>query len=339
MKTLVYYPHNENGDLFDSARNVKNIRDALEMAEVQHTSIPVDEFGVIHLATPFIDAKLNELLDKNIPTIVSALYSENDPYLSFLDETITKSGKVTSIRNKDVQLLNRTSLLLIPNKGSENFLKDLGVTTETKVVVPGVNTARFDFADEDEKEIFYRYFKEDHDKKIVVAIGEMTNQIDGWNAFVDAAKKSPKASFYYFAIRKTDKKLTYFERAKYSSRPKNAHVYVNIPNDVYFSALLNCSVFMIPGHATPSILNVMDAMASKCQIISRKHLILDGYIENEVTGYTAEYSETLGILIREYLNGEIKPTIDNAYEFVKQHTLEAYGNELKEIYNQFNTGR
>ena len=339
MKTLVYYPHNQNGDLYESARNVKNIRDALEMAEVPHTSIPIDEYGVINLVSSYIDTKMSEVLEKNIPTVISALYSETDPYYSFLEETINKGNKILNIKNKDIQLLNKANLVLVPNKKSGESLKEFGVNTPYKVVVPGVNTARFDFADEEEKEIFYRYFKEDHNKKIVIAIGELSNEIDGWNAFVDAAKKSPKASFYYFAIAKRNKKIPYFKRGPIYSKPKNAHFYINIPSDVYYSALLNCSVFMIPGHAAPSILNVMDAMASKCQIVTRKHLLLEDYIENEVTGYTAEYSETLGILIREYLNGEIKPTIEKAYEFAKMHSLESFGNELKEIYNQLSTGR
>lgn len=309
------------------------------MADAAHTSIPVDEYGVAHLVSPNTDGTINEILEKNIPTIASAFYSETDPYMSFLDEVVTRSNKTVNIKNKDIQFLNKLSLILVPNEKAEEFLKENGITTKTQVVIPGVNTARFDFADDDEKEIFYRYFKEDREKKIVVAIGEYGSVIDGWNAFIDAAKKSPKASFYYFAVGKANKKLSYFKKAKVSAGPKNAHLYVNIPSDVYFSALLNCSVLMLPGHATPSILNIMDAMASKCQIISRKHDILDGYVINEVTGYTAEYSETLGILIREYLNGEIKPTIDNAYEFAKQHSLEAFGNELKEIYNQLKAGR
>ena len=339
MKTLVYYPHNEKGDLFESARNIKSIKDSLEMIDFPYTTIPVDEFEVIHLVTPYIDNKLIELLDKNIPTVISTFYSETDPYYPFLDEVISKGNKVSSIKTKDVQLLNKAKMLLVPNEGSMEFLQSMGVITKCKVLVPGVNTARFDFPDEDEKEIFYRYFKEDHDKKIVVAIGELGNDIDGWSAFIDAAKKSPKASFYYFAVAKKDKKLPYFKRHRISSIPKNAHLYINVPSDVYFSALLNCSVFMIPGHATPSLLNVMDAMASKCQIISRKHLVLEGYVENEITGYTAEYSETLGILIREYLNGEIKPTIDKAYEFAKNHSLEAFGNEIYNQLKQTNTGR
>lgn len=333
MKTLVYYPHNKKGDLFESARNIKNIKDALEMAETPYTSIPVDEYDVVHLVAPYNDGTINELLESDIPTVVSAIYSESDPYGSFIEEAAKKGEKGPYIKNKDIQFLNRASLVLVPNEEISAFLKDFGVTAQTKVLVPGVNIATFDFANDEEKGIFYRYFKEDPEKKIVVAIGEYNKEFDGWSAFVDAAKKSPKASFYYFAVTKANRKLSYFERAKIASKPKNAHVYLNIPNDVYFSALLNCSVFMIPGHATPSLLNVMDAMASKCQIIARRQMALEGYVENEITGYTAEYSETLGILIREYLNGEIKPTIENAYEFAKKHSLEAFGDELTQIYN------
>ena len=56
---------------------------------------------------------------------------------------------------------------------------------------------------DDEKDLFYRYFGEQRDKKLVVAMGEYTNNMDGINAFINAAIKCPEAIFYYIGCEDT----------------------------------------------------------------------------------------------------------------------------------------
>ena len=334
MQILVYSVRNESFSNFDWERHVKTIKGSLEMANVNYTTLHLGGYEIAHLTTPLMDNRLNEVYEQNKLIVISALYTENDAYGSFLELDSSENKFEANISNKTVTFLNKANLILVPNERATEFLQNNGVTTPIKVVIPGVNLSRFAYSSDDEKDIFYRYFKEDRNRKIVIARGEFQKTADGLGAFINAAKKSPNVAFYYLANSETNKKVTLSIKRKMKEAPKNAHFFINVPYDVYKSALINAEILLLPGYNPPSIINVLDGMAAKCQIISRKHNILEGYIENEVTGYTAEYSETLGILVREVLNGDIKPTTEKAYEFVQDKTLEKYGEQLKEIYNE-----
>ena len=75
-------------------------------------------------------------------------------------------------------------------------------------------------------------------------------------------------------------------------------------------------------------------MAAKCQIIARKCAVFDGVINSGITGHIGEFSETLSSLTGDCLQGKIKPTTGSAYEEISSHSLNGYGKELKEIYQE-----
>ena len=332
MKVLVYSFRNKIDNLLEIDESFKNVKESLEMVGVKYTTIPIGEYDIIHINRPMSESKLNELNERNVPVVVSAFFDEFFPEGSFLEVNASENANELRLTQKSIALFQKVDLILVPNEKFVKLLVDAGIKTKIIPIIPGTNLATYDYYREDEKNIFYRYFKEDPNREIVMAIGAGMSNGDGINPVINAANKNKNVGFYYFTLNKEGNKIPRNVKKKLKSAPKNLHYVVNVPLDVYKSALINSKIYLIPGYNQPDITSLMAAMASRCQIVSRKHELLSGYIENEVSGYLAEYSETLGILIRELLNGEIKPTVDNSYEFVKRHSLETYGNELKEVY-------
>ena len=201
--------------------------------------------------------------------------------------------------------------------------------------MPGVNVSRFDFSREDEKDIFYRYFRENRSKKLVIAMGEYDNNMDGINAFINAAKKCPDVLFYYFGRESIPGILKSFKlRNLINSCPKNVKFQGIVPDDLYRSALMNADVFMLPGYKVTGVVSLLDAMAAKCQLIVRQQAVFDGLLQDGKTAYLAQYSETLTSLTKDYFENKLKPTINAAYSEVSKLTLESFGEKLKWIYQQ-----
>jgi len=197
---------------------------------------------------------------------------------------------------------------------------------------PGVNMSRFDFSRDDEKDIFFRYFREDKNKKLVFAVGEYNVNMTGINSFINAAKKCPNHLFYYFGRMKKSTILNLRFRRFLNNTPKNVHFISDVPDDVYRSAMLNADVFMIPGYRNAGVMSIYEAMAAKCQIIARKSAVFKGIIDEGVTAQVGEFSETLSSLVKDCLENKVKPTTTKAYEIVSQMTLTKFGNELKAVY-------
>ena len=331
MKVLVYFQPSPKHDNFEGTRMRKTIKGALEVVGSTYTSNILDDYDVAHFMSPSDESKLNIALERKVPVIVSALFGEADPATRFLDYKSKDGKRITSIKPKALRVLNKANLVLVPCKTGKEFLIANGVTSQIEVCVPGVNLSRFNFSREDEKELFYRYFREDENKKLVLALGEYAYNLEGIHAVINAAIKKPDVTFYYvgdesFAL--TNRR----SRKIIKSSPKNMH-FIGIPtDDIYRSMLLNADVFMLPGYNFSGFVSIQEAMASNCQLIVRKTAVCPETLKNEKTAYIAEFSETLTSLCLDYLDGKIKPTTDEAYRKISLYTLENFGNELMNIY-------
>ncbi len=334
MKVLVsFQPNNKKSLDFEGVRLRKTIKGALEMAGVEYTTTIVEKHDVVHLLSPEDENKLNDAKENNIPVVVSACYCENDPEASFLEHK-NKDGKITTdVNSKALRFLNKADLVLVPSSDIREFLVNSGVTTDISVALPGVNKSRFDFSRDDEKNLFFRYFREDSKKRLVLALGEYDLEMDGVNAFITAAKANPDVLFYYIgseAIPGIYNSLR-IKKMIFTS-PKNLKFVHIVPDDIYRSALMNAEIFVVPGYKKTGVISLVDAMAAKCQIIARKQAVYKDILEDGKTAYLGEYSETIASLIKDYLNKKIKPTTEEAYNRLEKMNLKTVGEQLRWFY-------
>ena len=331
MKLLVYFQPSPKHDNFEGARMRKTIKGALEVIDQMYTSNLYDEYDVAHFMSPDDELKLAVALEKKVPVVISALFGEDDPATRFLNHKIKNGELVVTLKPKALRLLNKASLVLVPSESAKQFLISSGVTTPIEIVVPGVNLARFNFSREDEKELFYRYFREDKNKKLVLAMREYTNNMEGINAFINAAKKREDTEFYYIGCETFAASYGKCKRI-IKSAPKNVHFKTILPDDIYRSMLLNADVFMLPGKNLSGVISIAEAMAANCQLIVRKSAVYPELLENEKVAYIADHSETLTSLCLDYLDSKIKPTTEEAYKVISSYNLENFGHQLSSIY-------
>lgn len=330
MKVLVSFKPNRKFDNFEGSRMRKTIKGALEILNIPYTDSAIDYYDVAHLISPEGESETNEIFDSGAPVVVSALYTEDDPVASYLE--LDKESKKSLLTARALKFLNKVDLVLVPCLEAKELLVSSGVTTPINICHPGVNMARFDFSKQEEKEIFYRYYREDKSKKIVIAVGEYKGKMEGLSSFIGAAKKSPNASFYYIGKVTARMKLNLKLYRIFKTAPKNVKFVDVPPDDIFRSALLNADVFMVPGYEKTGITGIVEAMAAKTQIIARKSTVFEGILEDGVTAHLAEFSETLASLTRDYLDGKIKPTTITAYQYISNHTLNDFGEELQKHY-------
>ena len=338
MKVLVYFQPSPKHDNFEGARMRKTIKGALEVINQKYTSNLFDEYDVAHFMSPEDESKLAIALERKVPIVISALFGEDDPTTRFLNHKYKDGKVIISLKPKALRLLNKATLVLVPCESAKEFLIRSGVNRPIETIIPGVNLARFNFSREDEKELFYRYFREDKNKKLVLAMGEYTNNMEGINALINAAKKREDTEFYYIGCETFVANYGNCKRI-IKNAPKNVHFKTILPDDIYRSLLLNADVFMLPGKNQSGIISIEEAMAAKCQLIVRESAVFPELLENEKTAYVAEHSTALTSLCLDYLDSKIKPTIEEAYNKISTFNLENFGHKLYDIYNSLVTNK
>ena len=334
MKILVSFQPNKKAPDFEGVRLRKTIKGALEMAGVDYTTSIVEKYDAVHLMTPDDENKLNDAKENNVPIIVSALYCESDPVASYLEYKSKDGVRHVRLADRALRFLNKADLVLVPSLKARDLLVDSGVTTDISISQPGMNVSRFDFSREDEKTLFFRYFREDPKKRLVVAVGEYDVNMDGINAYINAAKKCPDVLFYFIGREIVPGVFSSLKIKKMiANAPKNLKFTTVMPDDIYRSALLNAEVFVIPGYRPTGAISIVDAMGAKCQIIARKQAVFTDLVVDGKTGYLGEYSETISSLIKDYLEGKLKPTIEAAHTQVSEkNNLKVIGEQLKWFY-------
>ncbi|MBQ6731156.1 MAG: glycosyltransferase [Bacilli bacterium] len=331
MKTLVYFQPSSKNDNFEGARMRKTIKGALEVVDSKYTSNLYDDYDVAHFMSPDDENKLNIALERGVPVVVSALFGEDDPTTKFLIHKSKDGKRTNTLKSKALRVLNKANLVLVPTESAKEFLIENGVSKPIEVCLPGINLSRFNFSREDEKELFYRYFREDKNKKIVLAMGEYSFNMEGIHSLINVAIKRPDVGFYYIGCEALSSSVGKAKKIIKNS-PKNMHFINILPDDIYRSLLLNADVFMLPGYSVAGIISVEEAMVAKCQLIVRKSAMFPDFLKNEKTAYVAEFSETLTSLCLDYLDEKIKPTTEEAYRKISLYNLENFGKQLLSLY-------
>ena len=333
MKVLVHFEGTKIGQT-EGARMRKTIKGALELQEIKYTTTVLDTFDVAHFMSPEDVLKIHFAMEQRAPVVVSALYTEDDDEARFLDCKFKRDGtRKVFIKPKALKILNTANMVLVPTEECKNRLINYGVTSEIKTVYPGVNLARFDFSRDDEKEIFYRYFREDKSKKLVIAFGSGAPMKEGIGTFIKAAKANPDVLFYYLAPCK-ESRLKHYLGKFMKQAPKNAKFKGLLLDDVRRSALLNAELVLLPSYTPSGIISICEAMAAKCQIIARENTAPSDLLINGKNAYLGKFSETLVSLVTDYLNKQLQPTIETAYAEISAHNLESFGTDLLSIYKQ-----
>ena len=336
MKVLVYFQPSPKHDNFEGARMRKTIKGALEVIGQSYTSNLYGDYEIAHFMSPDDEIKLNIVLERKVPVVVSALFGEDDPSTRFLNHKIKDGKPVATLKPKALRLLNKASLILVPCESAKELLINNGVTKPIEIVLPGVNLARFNFSREDEKELFYRYFREDKNKKLVLAMGEYTNNMEGIHSLINAAKNREDTVFYYIGCETFVANYGNCKRI-IKSAPKNMHFKTILPDDIYRSMLLNADVFMLPGKNLSGVISIEEAMAANCQLIVRKSAVFPEFLNNQETAYIADHSNELTSLCLDYLDNKIEPTTKEAYQKISSYNLEHFGHQLIDIYSSLLT--
>ena len=333
MKVFVHFQPNPKDDNFEGARLRKTIKGALETLKIPYTDTMMDDFDIAHFIYVEDESVVQELKERNVPIVISALYCENDYAASYIDYKNKDGERIYTLKPKAAKFLEYADLILVPNENAKKALEMSGIKNRIDICSPGVNFARFDFSRDDEKEIFYRYFNCDRDKKIVLAIGDCGSEIDGLGVVSKAARICKDVNFYFIA-KSEHRRLSHKNKRDIKKLPPNVTVTNLITDDVYRSILLNADVYLQAGYKPAGLISVYEAMAAKCQIIARKQELLDDVVIDQETAYVASYSETLAGIIKDYFDGKIKPTIKQAYKLVSKNDIKVFGNKIVSYYQQ-----
>lgn len=329
MKICVYFTPNIKNDNFEGTRLRKSLKGALQINDVTCCRNIVDTYDLIHFLSLNDELKINDAIEAKIPVVFSALSCEMDTEARIL----VKKGNELILPKKARDILNKVDVVIVSDETSKKYLIDNGVTSNIEVISPGVNPSRFEISDALESDIFYNYYQLERDSKFIVSIGQY-NDKKKIKALSKIASSCPDLKFFYFG----KKNIRALARLN-TSLPKNVKLCTLANNEIYCSMLKNASIMLALDNSRHNPLTLLDAMASKTQIVALEPLYLNEEILKDAHAYIAKDEIEASEIIQKLINGKLKYHTEEAYKYACDNNLENTGKKLKTLYQKLLDGR
>ncbi len=317
MKICLYYrPRGKNAN-FEGARLKENIRQSLELNNIEYALNLIDQYDLIHFISLDDEKKIYDSRSEGLPVVFSALYGE-------MDETV----RTLPLNQKKLNVLNSVDAILVSDEYSLELLKKEGVNKPIYIISPGVDVSRFKFKSKLEENIFYNYYQLEKETKFIVSVGSYENKII-LHQLEEIAKKAPQYKFFFFGKGKISR------TSKMSLQsPKNLK-FCPLTNDEIYSSMMNkASIYLSIENNYHSPLTLLDAGASKTQVIALSPFKSNNEMLEKLHAYVAKSEDEAANLIIKYMNGKIKSYVEEAYNFAKANSVKKLGTNLKKIYQK-----
>lgn len=322
MKICVYFQPKLKFDNFEGTRLRKSIKGALELRNIPYAKNIVDTYNILHFCSLEDETKILDAKDAKVPTVFSACTAETDKFTRIFHVV----NGVPTIDNRALRVLNKVDVILVNDETSKKMLQDNGITSRIEIVPVGIKTSRFRPMYGIEDKLFNHYFQLDDDAKFIVCGGTFEDK-DRFESLIKIASLCPKYRFFYFGP--STKRHPYRKR----KIPLNLSFHSLINDELYCSMLKQASIYLAFDNRRHSILPLMDAVASKTQIVALEPAGLNEEILRDTKAYVMYNEEMVADTINKLIEGELESHVEEAYKFATTNSLEAFGLSLEKIYS------
>jgi 1,2-diacylglycerol-3-alpha-glucose alpha-1,2-glucosyltransferase len=228
-------------------------------------------------------------------------------------------------------VLNQADMILVPNDAIADLLSQNGVTAPVKTLPPAVNLSRFEFENAAERNIFKRYYGVRDEENYCLTCGDYGDKAVR-NNLKEIARACPKVRFFFFGTKKHGQGSAFSLRHYAFRSPKNISWNLITEDDVYRSAMLNATCYLLLDNCHPDCTTLYDAFAAKTQVVALGDQRFNPILKNKETCFLASSPAKAAKLISSLSKGGDNSTIMAGYLLAKQSSLANLGKKLKAVY-------
>ena len=306
----------------------KNLKGALELSSVSWVDSIYASPEIVHLITPEDENLVKSFREEDAKIVTSAFYCENDPSTRFLERDATGGF---ALKKSAFKLLSESDLVIVPNVFCMDFVRAQGLKCRMEVLSAGVNLARFEEADPDEKNVFFRYFRLPPETTYCLSVGDFDDP-DVKKSIEQIAFLIPSLKFIFLGIGKRGRYGGPAVAKLNKAAPSNLQYSDLVEDDVYRSALINAKAVILFDGSHPDNLTALEAMAAKVQIFALGTIAFPDLLVNKVNAYSFLQASELAKSLQSHCLGKLKSTIIEGYKTATANSLVANGAKLRSYY-------
>lgn len=329
MKIKLYF-ENENAIAKSGiGRAMKHQMQALTLNNIDFTTDPGDQnYDILHINTVWYGSwrQVRKAKRMKRKIVFHAHSTQEDFKNSFMFSNLL----APFYKKWLVYMYSFGDVIITPTPYSKKILESYNIKKRIYPISNGIDLDNFK-KDKEKEKIFREYFHLKDGEKVIISVGWFFER-KGFDTFCDVAEKLPNYTFIWFG----DKLMsapTKEIRKRMANPPKNVILPGYISGDVIKGAYSNADVFFFPSREETEGIVVLEALASKTNVLVRDIPVYDGWLKDKENCYMGHDVDEFVNLIEKIIHHELPCLSEAGYEVAKKRSLLFIGQDLKKIYN------
>ncbi|MFV8211670.1 glycosyltransferase family 4 protein [Streptococcus pluranimalium] len=328
MKVLLYLEAPDQLSKSGIGRAIKHQQKALEIAGIDYTMDPQDDYDIVHINTYGI--KSWQLLRRSQKAGKRVIMHAHSTKEDFENSFIGSNMAAPLFKRHLMRFYQAADYLITPTDYSKRLIQSYGITTPISAISNGIDLSRYQQSDSKEA-IFRAHFNLKPSDKVVISAGLFFER-KGILDFVKVAKLMPEVTFIWFGYINHYLIPSHIRKIVQGDHPQNVIFPGYIKGDIYEGAMTGANAFFFPSHEETEGIVVLEALASRQNVLLRDIPVYEGWID-ESSAYLAR--DVLGFVraLEKILSGEMSKT-EAGYQVAAQKDIQVVAEALAAVYQK-----
>lgn len=331
MKVLLYFEGEKILAKSGIGRALDHQKRALSEVGIEYTlDADCTDYDILHINTYGINS--HSMVNKAKKLGKKVIYHAHSTEEDFRNSFIGSNQVSPLVKKYLVSLYSKADYLITPTPYSKDLLEGYGITVPIASISNGIDLKRFERSEEKEQK-FREYFKIEEKQKVIICVGlyfERKGIID----FVELARRFPDYRFIWFGHTPMYSIPRTIRTIVKEDHPENVLFPGYIKGDIIEGAYSAADLFFFPSYEETEGIVILEALASKQQVLVRDIPVYKGWLEDKVNCYMGKTNEELSYFIDALIEDKIPNTRQAGYDVAKQKSIERIGHELKSVYEK-----
>lgn len=328
MKVLLYLEAEEYLKKSGIGRAIKHQEKALQIAGIDYTTNPTDDFDLVHMNTYGIRSWL--LMSKAKKTGKKVIMHGHSTEEDFRNSFIGSNLVSPLFKWYLCRFYQKADAIITPTDYSKQLIKAYGIKKPIFVLSNGIDLSRYQRSEKKEA-AFRHYFHLSKDDKVVMGAG-LYFMRKGIDQFVEVAAKMPDIRFIWFG--ETNKWVIprKVRQIVTKQHPSNVTFAGYIKGDVYEGAMSASDAFFFPSREETEGIVVLEALASHQHVVLRDIPVYHGWVTEDSVELATDVDGFVEKLDK-VLSGK-SAKIKEGYRVAESRSIERIAHELASVYQK-----
>lgn len=331
MKVLLYFENEKMLKTSGIGRAMKHQKEALESQGIAYTTdADAKDYDVLHVNTYMINSSrlIAKAKKDGKKVIVHAHSTEED----FRDSFILSNQLSPIFKKIIMNVYSQGDYILTPTPYSKKILQSYGLQQPIEDISNGIDIQRFDYNEEKVK-AFRKYFSLKEDDKVVIGVG-LYFERKGILDFVKVAEALPEYKFIWFGYTPLYSIPKHIREVIQEKHPKNVLFPGYVKGAIIEGAFSGCNAFFFPSNEETEGIVVLEALASRQNVVVRDIPVYEPWLEDKVNCYKGSNNEEFQQLIKGVVEETLPSTREAGRKTAEARSIDQIGVQLKNIYKK-----